>query len=110
MLWKPCRRWNGSAAGRGRSWSAPAGPPGTEPESDYPGFAALEYEAKFYEYIEKKLAAKFAVKLSEQPQIHASLLQEAMLIKQEAVAASRAGRAAKVKENPWWGDELGMEG
>jgi hypothetical protein len=48
------------------------------------------------------------MKLSEQPQLHVQLLQEAMLIRQEAVSASRAGRAAKVKENPWWAQELGL--
>jgi len=107
-----------------------AGPPGTEPditlypgrpsditdeledpmpEEDYPDYAALDYEPKFFEYIEKRLAAKLAMKLSDQPQLYAQLLQEAQLIKQEAVIASRAGRAAKVKENPWWSQELGLE-
>ncbi|MDR0455761.1 MAG: hypothetical protein LBH20_03645 [Treponema sp.] len=107
-----------------------AGPPGTEPditfypgspadimdelpedplpEGDYPDYIALDYEPKFFEYIEKKLAAKFTVKMTEQPRLHAQLLQEAMLIKQEAVDASRSGRAAKVKENSWWADELGL--
>jgi len=85
-------------------------PKDPEPDSDYPDYAALEYEAKFFEYIEKKLAARFAMKLSEQPKLHVQLLQEAMLIKQEAVSASRASRAAKVKENKWWADELGLEG
>jgi len=79
-------------------------------EDDYPDYVALDYEPKFFEYIEKRLAAKFAMKLSDQPQLHAQLLQEALLIKQEAVIASRAGRAAKVKEKPWWGQELGLEG
>ena len=108
-----------------------AGPPGTGPDytlypgrpqdiaaplpqdppqlEDYPDYAAPEYEAKFYEYVEKKLAAKFAVKLSGQPQLHARLFQEALLIKHEAVDASRAGRAAKLKESPWWADDLGLE-
>jgi len=79
------------------------------PADDYPDYAALDYEHKFNEYVEKKLAAKFAMKLSEQPQLHVQLLQEAMLIKQEAVNASRAGRAAKVKETPWWSQQLGLE-
>jgi hypothetical protein len=110
-----------------------AGPPGTEPdeivyngipqditdgpdelpddpvpESDYPDYAALDYEHKFYEYVEKRLAAKFAMKLSDQPQLHAQLLQEALLVKQEAVDSSRSARSAKLKENKWWGDRLGL--
>jgi hypothetical protein len=107
-----------------------AGPPGTEgdqiiysgipddvpdvfpddppPESDYPDYITLDYESKFYEYAEKRLAAKFAMKLSDQPQLHSQLLQEALLVKMEAVDASKSGRAAKVKENPWWGEKLGL--
>jgi hypothetical protein len=80
------------------------------PESDYPDYFSLDYEPKFHEYIEKKLAAKFAMKLSEQPKLHIQLLQEAMIIRQEAVDASRAGRAAKVKQDPWWSQELGLGG
>jgi hypothetical protein len=79
------------------------------PADDYPDYIALDYEHKFHEYIEKKLAAKFAMKLSEQPQLHVQLLQEAMLVRMEAINASRAGRAAKVKETPWWSQQLGLE-
>ena len=107
-----------------------AGPPGTEPEytlypgrpadipeelpedpepaSDYPDYMQLNYEHKFYEYIEKMLAAKFAMKLSEQPGLHQQLMQEALFIKSEAVDASRSTRAAKKKENKWWSEELGL--
>jgi len=78
------------------------------PVSDYPDYIALDYEPKFFEYIEKKLAAKLAVKLSEQPKLHMQLLQEALLVKQEAIDASRSSKAAKIKEDPWWSDELGL--
>jgi len=109
-----------------------SGPPGTEPdvtiyngipadikdelpddplpESDYPDHVALDYEHKFYEYVEKKLAAKFAMKLSDQLQLHSQLLQEALLVKQEAENASKSSRAAKINKNPWWGDKLGLGG
>lgn len=83
----------------------PADPP---PETDYPDYIALNYEPKFYEYIEKKLAAKFAMKLSDNMQLHTQMLQEALLVKQEAVDASRASRSARIKENKWWGETLGL--
>jgi hypothetical protein len=83
----------------------PQDPP---PDSDYPDYTALDYEPKFYEYVEKKLAAKFAMKLSEKPELYMQLLQEALLVKQEAVDASRASRAAKIKENQWWSETLGL--
>jgi len=107
-----------------------AGPPGTVPEvtlypgsieyiddvlpedpqinEDYPDYIELDYEHKFYEYIEKNLAAKFAMKASDQPRLHSQLLQEAMMIKMEAVDASRSSRAAKIKEDSWWSKELGL--
>lgn len=77
---------------------------------DYPDYRAPEYEPKFYEYIEKSLAAKFAIKLSEQPELHTLLLQEALFIKQEAVNASRTARAAKFNGSPWWTDQMGDDG
>jgi len=83
-------------------------PQDPEPASDYPDYIELDYEPKFFEYIEKKLAAKFAMKITDQPKLHVQMLQEALLIKQEAINASRASRAAKVNENPWWQDELGL--
>jgi hypothetical protein len=69
---------------------------------DFPGYRLLEYEPKFYEYVEKTLSARFAMKLSGQPALHVQLLQEAMLIKREAAAASMSRRAAKIKPVPWW--------
>jgi len=83
-------------------------PDDPEPDCDYLDYIALNYEPKFYEYIEKKLAAKFAMKLTDQPQLHQRLLQEALLVKQEAIDASRSSRAAKIKEEKFWGDELGL--
>jgi hypothetical protein len=105
-----------------------AGPPGTEPEvtlraggpgdildglpedpapaDDFPDYRRLEYEPKFYEYIERMLAAKFSMKLTDQPALHVQLLQEAMLIKQEAVNATKSRRAAKREPKRWWTEEV----
>jgi hypothetical protein len=44
--------------------------------------------------------------MSEQPQVRVELLQEAMLIKQEAVNASMGRLAAKIKPVKWWGEEI----
>ena len=81
-------------------------PAGFEPADDFPEYRPPRYEAKFYEYIEKQLAARFALKAADRPQIHTALLQEAMLIKQEAINASRSTRAAREEPNAWWADEL----
>jgi hypothetical protein len=105
-----------------------AGPPGTEPDvtlragspadildalpedpppaDDFPDYRRLEYEPKFYEYIQRALAAKLSMKMTDQPALHVQLLQEAMLIKREAVAASRSRRAAKLEPRRWWTEEI----
>ena len=82
-------------------------PPDPEPVDDYPDYTAPGYEPKFYEYIEKSLAARLSMKLSAQPELHNLLLQEALFIKREAVDASRSARAAKINGNRWWTDEMG---
>jgi hypothetical protein len=75
-------------------------------DGDFPGFRLLGYEPKFYEYVEKSLSAKFAMKLSDQPGLHVQLLQEAMLAKREAVSASMSRRAAKREPGRWWTEEM----
>jgi hypothetical protein len=77
-----------------------------DPADDYPDYRAMDYEPKFYEYIEKNLAAKFAMKLSDRPELHAQLLQQAMLIKREAMAASKSRLSAKVERKKWWTEEM----
>jgi len=76
-------------------------------EDDFPDYVALEYEPKFYEYVEKNLAARLTMKLSSQPGLHVQLLQEALLIKQEATKASKSSKAAKIREVPLWTEEMG---
>jgi hypothetical protein len=83
-------------------------PPDPEPEEDYPDYRPPEYEPKFYEYVEKTLTAKFAMKLSDQPELHTRLLQEALIIRESAVAVSMGSQAAKLKPQHWWKEELGL--
>jgi hypothetical protein len=79
-----------------------------DPTEDYPDYVRLEYEPKFYQYVELTLASKFAVKQSANPQIHVMLLQEAMVIKQEAINASGGNRAARQKPPGFWSEEYGF--
>jgi hypothetical protein len=83
-------------------------PPDPEPADDYPDYRPPEYEPKFYEYVEKTLAAKFAMKLSNQPELHVQLLQEAMILREDAVTVSMGSSAAKLKPQRWWKEELGL--
>jgi hypothetical protein len=88
--------------------SLPEDPTFEELGEDFPDYRPLEYEAKFYEYVEKMLAAKFAMKLSNQPQLKVQMLQEALLIKQEATKTSLGQRAAQVNPARLWKEELGL--
>jgi hypothetical protein len=94
-------------AGRPRD-VLPEPPETPEPSEDYPDYVRKEYEPKFYQYIELMLAAKFAIKQGTDLNLHGLLLQEAMAIKQEAIAASGANRAARQKPNGFWSEEYGF--
>ncbi len=82
----------------------------TETREDYPAYDLPEMEPKFYEYIEKMLAAKFAIKLTDKKNLYQTLFSAAMLIKDEAVSASKSASAAKKNGNPWWFEEIGVSG
>jgi len=77
-------------------------------DDDYPEYCPPRQEPKFYEYLEKMLAAKFAVKNTEQPRLHEKLLQEALMIKQDAVASTKGTAAAKKQPSQWWSEQLGL--
>ncbi|MDR0730364.1 MAG: hypothetical protein LBF63_01760, partial [Treponema sp.] len=105
----PGAPWPGGRVPEG--WDEAEGIPLPLPEDgganeDFPGYRLLEYEPKFYEYIEKTLSARFAVKLSDQPALRVQFLQEAMLAKREAVNASMSRGAAKAGPAAWWTEEL----
>jgi hypothetical protein len=78
------------------------------PADDYPDYRRMKYEPKFYEYVERTLAAKFAMKLSNKPELHIQMLQEALLIKQDAVTVSMGSSAARKNPQRWWKEELGL--
>jgi hypothetical protein len=77
---------------------------------DFPEYSEAPAEPKFYEYVEKMLAAKYAMKLSDRPDLHRTLLEEAMIVRDEAVAVSRSSVAAKKNGAGWWADRLGLKG
>jgi hypothetical protein len=112
------RPWDVSEATlrAGRPGDAPEAVPGSPPPSedpvfdeDYPEYRPPRYEPKFYEYLEHALAAKLCVLLTKNISLHNQLLQEAMVIRQEAVVASMGASAAKLRPQTWWKEELGLE-
>jgi hypothetical protein len=86
-------------------------PPDPEPAEDFPDYRLPDngpFEPAFWLYLEKTLAAKFAMKLSEQPQLHLQLLQEAILIAQNAANTSLGSSASRKNAQKWWAEELGL--
>lgn len=77
---------------------------------DFPEYRRMPAEPKFYEYAEKMLAAKYAMKLADRPELHRSLLEEAVLAREEAIAATRSSTAARQNGAAWWAGRLGLRG
>jgi hypothetical protein len=75
---------------------------------DYPDYRMPRYEHKFYQYVETLLAAKCAAQLSEQGDLVARLLQQAYLVKEEAVTSSLSAAAGARKPAKWWAEQLGI--
>jgi len=77
-------------------------------DDDYPDYKALDMEPKFWELLEMSLAAKFAIKNTQQPRLHDTLMQKALLIKNDAIKSTKSIVTAKKDSNPWWADTLGL--
>jgi hypothetical protein len=96
----------------GRPGNAPPTPPNNPlpggDYEDYPDYRPPRYEPKLYEYLEHVLAAKLCLLLTKDLELHNRLLQEAMIIRQEAVTASMGASAAKLKPQKWWKEELDL--
>ena len=83
--------------------------PDEEEAEDYPDYQMPVYEHKFYQYVENMLAAKCAMHLSNQMELHARLLQQAMMIKAEAIETSLGSSAAEQNPRKWWLEDLGIK-
>lgn len=72
------------------------------PEEDYPEYAEIIGDVKFWEYIELRMASKLALKLSGDMNLYNVLYAEARLIETEAITASKTNAYAKKNGNNWW--------
>ena len=91
-----------------RAWRPGDVPPDPAATDDYPDYRPPRYEPKFYEYMEHVLAARICMLLANNPKLHSQILQEAMLVRQEAVTASMGISAARLTPQKWWKEELGL--
>lgn len=75
---------------------------------DYPGYREFRPDAILSEYIETRLAAKIALKITGDKQLYSMLIQESMIAENKAVKASVAHSRAKERAHPWWADQIGL--
>lgn len=78
-----------------------------EDTSDYPGYDDFTPDPMLAEYIETKLAANLALKLTGDNSKYQLLFSEAQIIENRAIKASMAHGHNKDKGNKWWTDTLG---
>ena len=78
-------------------------------EEDYNYYAQPQFDPPLASYIECKLAASIALKLTGDANKYQILYNEAILIANNAQKKSAEMAQNKTKGNKWWIEELGME-
>jgi hypothetical protein len=73
---------------------------------DYPNYDNLEIDPLFYDYLEKLIASKIAMKVANNPAIHQQLFAEAVLAKREAIDTIRALSNSRQNGERRWDDYL----
>ena len=77
-------------------------------EEDYNFYSQPSFDPELSSYIECKLAASIATKLTAGTDKHQMLYNEARLIADGAMKRSAEQAKNKTKGNPWWTDQLGL--
>jgi hypothetical protein len=82
--------------------------PPKEAEEDFPEYEELRLEPLFYLYWEKMLSSKYAMRITDKPDLHLAFFNEAQLAGQAAADTSVAQAAARKKAPQTWTEELGL--
>ena len=85
-------------------------PPQQPPEDgeDFPDYRDLRLEPNFYLYWECLLSAKYALRLTDKPDLAIVYFNKAQAIGRAAEAVSREQAAGRRKAAPSWQEELGL--
>lgn len=78
------------------------------PADDYPDYREQRLEPNFYLYWENLLSSKYALRLTDKPDISMVYFQKAQAIGRAAEVVSLAGSAARKKAAETWQEELGL--
>jgi hypothetical protein len=76
---------------------------------DYPDYDNLVIDPLFYDYLEKLIASKIAMKVANRPDIHQQLFTEAVLAKREAIHTIAALSNSRQNGERRWDDYLNAD-
>ena len=79
-----------------------------EPAEDFPDYRRLELEPGFYLYWEYLLSSKYALRLTDKPDLSVVYFNKAAAAGKAAETASVSRSAARIKAPPTWQEELGL--
>lgn len=75
---------------------------------DWPMYREQHYDPMLSEYIETRLACKFALKVTGKRDMYQMLYAEMQITERRAVAASSVHGSSRENGDMWWGDQLGL--
>ena len=103
------RREPGDNIVTGGNWLRPAViEPPPEAGEDFPDYGELSLEPNFYLYWECLLSSKYALRLTDKPELSMVYFNKAMAAGMEAEAVSKEQAAARRVAAPTWQEELGL--
>lgn len=79
-------------------------------EDDYPEYRQLKFSPLLSEYIETRIAAKIAFKITGKSELYQLLYSDSLMMEKRASAASFTHGKSRENGEPWWGDQLGLTG
>lgn len=79
-------------------------------EEDYNFYDDPKLDPQLSAYVETKLAANIVLKLTGNMQLYQMLYNEAMIMENKAIKASREAGHSRAKGDKWWGEVIGMPG
>ena len=98
----------GGGAGRPTHTSPPEAPPPPEAEEDFPDYREMKLEPNLLLYWEYLLSSKYALRLTDKPELSMLYLNKAQAIGMAASAITSEQAAARRTAQPSWQESLGL--
>lgn len=79
-------------------------------KDEYDDFGEMNFDPLFERFLETRLAADIALKITGDLGIYETLYNESLLIENEAENGTKAQARSKKNGNDWWTDKIGLGG